>query len=143
VLATLGGTLPSMPRRNPGSWPDGPTLSSQNYAPSRQQSPRKSPRFPLCFPLIMAPPTYIMRVPSGLLLNSIIRARSFNAGAIIIRSFLQECYSTRPWGGDGRHQALGRSAEPRPRSCQDQVLMVLVLEHAEHYMLMDARGEQA
>jgi hypothetical protein len=56
----------------------------------RQQSLRKSPRFPLCFPLIMAPPTYIMRVPPGLLLNSIIRARPFDAGAITIRSLLRE-----------------------------------------------------
>jgi hypothetical protein len=55
-----------------------------------QQSPRKSPRFLLCFPLIMAPPTYIIRVPPGLLLNSIIRARPFNAGAITIRSLLRE-----------------------------------------------------
>ena len=67
-----------------------PQLQVPRIVPlQRQQSPCKSPRFPLCFPLIMAPPTYIMRVPPELLLNSI-RARPFDAGATTIRSLLQE-----------------------------------------------------
>jgi hypothetical protein len=45
--------------------------------------------------------------------------------------------------GDGRHQALSRLANLQAKDLPSIVLMMLVVEHVEHYMIMDARGEQA
>jgi hypothetical protein len=55
-----------------------------------------------------------------------------------------KCYSTnRGAPSDGRHMAPCRPAEPRVKVLPSIVLMVLMDEHAEHYMLTGAHGEQA